>query len=132
MLFHGPPGVGKTMLAERVPGLLPDLDLHDSLEVSAVHSLGSTSPTSSSPDRPTATPTIPHQLPASSAAVSESPGPVPFPAPTKDGARVHTCSPRSGDPVFTFYDRISRKPAASLTTEWGDDGVVAVPPDPVR
>ena len=39
MLFHGPPGVGKTMLAERVPGLLPDLALHDSLEVSAVHSL---------------------------------------------------------------------------------------------
>jgi magnesium chelatase family protein len=39
MLFHGPPGVGKTMLAERVPGLLPDLGLHDALEVSAVHSL---------------------------------------------------------------------------------------------
>jgi magnesium chelatase family protein len=39
MLFHGPPGVGKTMLAERVPDLLPDLDLHDSLEVSAVHPL---------------------------------------------------------------------------------------------
>jgi magnesium chelatase family protein len=39
MLFHGPPGVGKTMLAERVPGLLPDLDIQDALEVSAVHSL---------------------------------------------------------------------------------------------
>jgi len=39
VLFHGPPGVGKTMLAERVPGLLPDLDVHDALEVSAVHSL---------------------------------------------------------------------------------------------
>ena len=39
MLFHGPPGVGKTMLAERVPGLLPDLEVHDALEVSAVHSL---------------------------------------------------------------------------------------------
>jgi magnesium chelatase family protein len=26
MLFHSPPGVGKTMLAERVPGLLHDLD----------------------------------------------------------------------------------------------------------
>jgi magnesium chelatase family protein len=39
MLFHGPPGVGKTMLAERVPGLLPDLAVHDALEVSAVHSL---------------------------------------------------------------------------------------------
>ena len=34
-----PAGLGKTMLAERVPGLLPDLDLRDSLEVSAVHSL---------------------------------------------------------------------------------------------
>jgi magnesium chelatase family protein len=39
VLFHGPPGVGKTMLAERVPGLLPDLNVHDALEVSAVHSL---------------------------------------------------------------------------------------------
>ena len=39
MLFHGPPGVGKTMLAERVPSLLPDLDLHEALQVSAVHSL---------------------------------------------------------------------------------------------
>jgi hypothetical protein len=39
MLFHGPPGVGKTMLAERVPGLLPDLDIHDALGGSAVHSL---------------------------------------------------------------------------------------------
>ncbi len=39
MLFHGPPGVGKTMLAERLPTLLPDLDLADALEVSAVHSL---------------------------------------------------------------------------------------------
>jgi magnesium chelatase family protein len=35
----GRPGVGKTMLAERVPSLLPDLDLHDALEVSALHSL---------------------------------------------------------------------------------------------
>ena len=39
LLLHGPPGVGKTMLAERLPGLLPDLDLGDALQVSAVHSL---------------------------------------------------------------------------------------------
>ena len=39
MLLHGPPAVGKTMPAERVPSLLPDLDLHDALEVSALHSL---------------------------------------------------------------------------------------------
>ncbi|HYP44398.1 MAG TPA: YifB family Mg chelatase-like AAA ATPase [Propionibacteriaceae bacterium] len=39
LFFHGPPGVGKTMLAERLPGLLPDLKVHEALEVSAVHSL---------------------------------------------------------------------------------------------
>ncbi len=39
LYFHGPPGVGKTMLAERLPGLLPDLGIREALEVSAVHSL---------------------------------------------------------------------------------------------
>ena len=39
MLFHGPPGVGKTMIAQRVPGLLPDLTTSEALEVSAIHSL---------------------------------------------------------------------------------------------
>lgn len=35
----GPPGAGKTMLASRLPGLLPDLDAHAALEVSSVRSL---------------------------------------------------------------------------------------------
>nr|WP_269449904.1 YifB family Mg chelatase-like AAA ATPase [Auraticoccus cholistanensis] len=39
LYLQGPPGVGKTMLAERLPGLLPDLELPEALEVSAVHSL---------------------------------------------------------------------------------------------
>lgn len=39
LYLHGPPGVGKTMLAERLPGLLPQLSRAESLEVSAVHSL---------------------------------------------------------------------------------------------
>ncbi|SDR92806.1 YifB family Mg chelatase-like AAA ATPase [Microlunatus soli] len=39
VFFNGPPGVGKTMLAERLPGLLPDLALPEALEVSAIHSL---------------------------------------------------------------------------------------------
>jgi magnesium chelatase family protein len=34
----GPPGAGKTMLAERLPGLLPDLDQAGALDVSRVHS----------------------------------------------------------------------------------------------
>lgn len=40
----GPPGIGKTMLAKRLPGLLPELPLNDALEVSALHSLGGVLP----------------------------------------------------------------------------------------
>lgn len=39
LLLEGAPGAGKTMLAERLPGLLPDLDDVAALEVSAVHSV---------------------------------------------------------------------------------------------
>jgi magnesium chelatase family protein len=35
----GPPGAGKTMLASRLPGLLPDLDAEQALEVSSLRSL---------------------------------------------------------------------------------------------
>lgn len=39
MLLIGPPGVGKTMLARRLPGLLPELSPDEALEVMAVHSV---------------------------------------------------------------------------------------------
>ena len=38
LLMVGPPGSGKTMLAERLPGLLPALNRGQALEVSRVHS----------------------------------------------------------------------------------------------
>jgi len=44
LFLEGPPGAGKTMLAERLPGLLPDLEPEASLEVSAVHSIAGVLP----------------------------------------------------------------------------------------
>ncbi|MFE5330162.1 YifB family Mg chelatase-like AAA ATPase [Embleya sp. NPDC056575] len=42
LFLLGSPGAGKTMLAERLPGILPALDGPASLEVSAVHSIAGT------------------------------------------------------------------------------------------
>ncbi|UZI28406.1 YifB family Mg chelatase-like AAA ATPase [Streptomyces sp. VB1] len=39
LLFSGPPGAGKTMLAERLSSVLPPLTRQESLEVTAVHSV---------------------------------------------------------------------------------------------
>ncbi|MCM2392955.1 YifB family Mg chelatase-like AAA ATPase [Streptomyces albipurpureus] len=39
LFLSGPPGAGKTMLAERLPGVLPPLTQQESLEVTAVHSV---------------------------------------------------------------------------------------------
>ena len=39
LLLVGPPGAGKTMLARRLPGILPPLTFDEALEVTAVHSV---------------------------------------------------------------------------------------------
>jgi magnesium chelatase family protein len=44
MLMSGPPGAGKSMLASRLPGLLPVLEPSEALEVTMVHSLAGTLP----------------------------------------------------------------------------------------
>ena len=44
LFLAGPPGAGKTMLAERLPGLLPPLDEQAALEVTAIHSVAGTLP----------------------------------------------------------------------------------------
>ncbi|MGA1263909.1 MAG: YifB family Mg chelatase-like AAA ATPase [Prochlorothrix sp.] len=39
LIFVGPPGSGKTMLARRLPGILPPLNFEEALEVTQIHSV---------------------------------------------------------------------------------------------
>jgi magnesium chelatase family protein len=39
LLLVGPPGAGKTMMARRLPGILPPLGIEEALDVTAVHSV---------------------------------------------------------------------------------------------
>uniref|UniRef100_UPI0040559E16 YifB family Mg chelatase-like AAA ATPase n=1 Tax=Acetatifactor sp. TaxID=1872090 RepID=UPI0040559E16 len=39
LLLVGPPGAGKSMIAKRIPGIMPPLTLEESLEVTAVYSV---------------------------------------------------------------------------------------------
>lgn len=42
IMLTGPPGIGKTMLAQRLPGILPGLTEQHALEVTAIHSVAGT------------------------------------------------------------------------------------------
>ena len=44
LIFVGPPGSGKTLLAQRLPGLLPPLNPREALEVACLESLSGTRP----------------------------------------------------------------------------------------
>ncbi|MFI1418949.1 YifB family Mg chelatase-like AAA ATPase [Streptomyces sp. NPDC020731] len=73
LFLEGPPGAGKTMLAERLPSVLPPLDRQASLEVTAVHSVAGLLP----PGKPlidTAPYCAPHHSATMQALVGGGPG----------------------------------------------------------
>ena len=44
LLMIGPPGAGKTMLARRLPGIMPSLSFDEALDCTAIHSVAGTLP----------------------------------------------------------------------------------------
>jgi magnesium chelatase family protein len=103
----GPPGAGKTMLAERLPTILPALDTAAAIEVTSIHSVaGHLTPGSGLVTVPRSAPrTTPRRWPRSSAAAAASSAPARYhwrisesSSSMRPRSSTATCSTRSASP----------------------------------